>query len=288
MRPVIVKGMRGLGDNIFQRPFIRLLARDREVFLYTPWPELYRDLPVSFLHEPTPLRTQRKNIDKQHTAVWAKHPKGQVDVITVSYGSKSLELQNIIGTMEVLFRLPFTKLDLPPFPVYESAKPIAVIRPVTLRKEWLNESRGPLPEYIGQLSETLMDDYHVISVADLQPGAEWLAGGLEPAAHTRLHSGELGVKELLGLVQSAALVVGGVGWIVPAAIAAHKPLFCVLGGNGGHNAPDRITDARMDLSHVGYATPDYFCRCALMQHSCNKHNSKLPRQWATWRQREGL
>ena len=40
---MIVRGMKGLGDNIYQRAFVKRLPGP--VYLETPWPELYEDLP---------------------------------------------------------------------------------------------------------------------------------------------------------------------------------------------------------------------------------------------------
>lgn len=287
---VVVRGMNGLGDNIFQRPFVRVLARTTPVYLQTPWPELYGDLPgVTLLPAQTVLRTQHKNVTRQKPTAWGLAPRGaNVAIVNVSYGHASLRAKSIVQVMEECFGVAPDHFDLPRFPAYHHSKPIALIRPATERAEWHNVSRGPLPEYITHIAATLMDDYHVISVADLQSDAEWLVGGIEPPAHVRYHHGELSVEHLLGLVQSAAVVVGGVGWIVPACTAAGTPLFCVLGGCGGHNAPEKITDPRMDLSHVGYATPEHFCRCDQMRHECNKRIPDLHNQWATWRKRQRL
>lgn len=274
--------MRGLGDNIFQRPFVRVLARQRPVYLITPWPELYDDIPdVHFVHEATSLRTQAKNM-QHHAATWVKAPR-QVSLIRVSYGHATLAHHGIVAIMQQCFGVAPDRFDLPAFPPFLSLRPIAVIRPATERREWHNAARGPRPEYIAEIASSLMKDYHVISVADLVPGEEWLVDNVLPPAHTRFHAGELYMPELLGLVQSAAVVVGGVGWIVPACIAAGTPLFCILGGCGLHNAPEKVTDPRMDLTHVGFAMPDRFCRCDRMQHTCDKTISDLHGAWGIWR-----
>jgi hypothetical protein len=78
------------------------------------------------------------------------------------------------------------------------------------------------------------------------------------------------------------VVVGGVGWIVPACVALGTPAFIVLGGNGGMNAPDKIIDTRMDGSRIGFATPKEYCRCLDMRHLCEKQIPDLERQWRRW------
>ena len=121
---------------------------------------------------------------------------------------------------------------------------------MTVRTEWRNEARNPRPEYIAAIAAELMDTHTVVAVADLAPGQEWIVGELPPAHHYFLF-GELAVRELLALVRDADLVVGGVGWIVPAGLALKVKTFIVLGGHGGHNAPAKITDPRLDLVAAG-------------------------------------
>ncbi|MGV2896737.1 hypothetical protein ACNPPY_13175, partial [Achromobacter sp. AGC78] len=71
---MIVRGMKGLGDNIYKRAFVKKLQGP--VYLETPWPELYEDLPdVKFVRSETPLRTQSKNMARQDEARWVKAPR---------------------------------------------------------------------------------------------------------------------------------------------------------------------------------------------------------------------
>lgn len=282
-----VLGMHGLGDNIFQRAFVRTLVEKRRVYLSTSWPELYEDIPrLNFVKGVTTLRTQSKNIERQRAGRWVPAPMhGQV--IRVRYGHDSLAKGSIVKAMQECFRVEPAGWDLPAFPRMQRDKPIALVRPVTVRKEWTNTARNPLPEYVAAVADDLCRDYHVISVADLVGGLEWLDGPAPPA-HETFHRGELDVRALLGLLQSAAIVVGGVGWIVPASIAAGIPLFCILGGHGAHNAPAVITDPRMDLTHVSFAHPDQFCTCSDMRHHCDKRNSRLDTQWQSFRAAQSL
>jgi hypothetical protein len=287
-RAVFVQGMKGLGDNIFERAFVKTLVQRADVWLTTPWPELFADLDrVRFVHQPTPLRTQSKNLARQDAHRWSAAPAGALTV-RVFYGGAHLRSGSIVRAMEQQFGCAPSAFDLPTFPAPPAnGKPIALVRPVTERREWFNAARNPLPEHVAYVAAELLRDYHVVSVADLEPEVEWLVGD-PPPAHERFHAGELGVAELLGYLRAARVVVGGVGWIVPAAIAAGVPLFCILGGQGGHNAPERITDPRMDLSHAGFAHPDNFCLCENMRHECDKRNRRLAEQWDAFRRRQGL
>ena len=64
--PLFIDGMLGMGDNIYQRAFVRQLPAG--TFIKTPWPELYEDLPVLPVRSNTTLRTQRKNEHRTQAA----------------------------------------------------------------------------------------------------------------------------------------------------------------------------------------------------------------------------
>jgi len=279
--------MKGLGDNLYQRPFIRAAARSRDVYLETPWPELYVDLPRVFpIRTGTTLRTQRKN--EERAAALYREPRRGCFLRRVSYGSAELRVGSIIRAMERSLPLKGAPLvmDVPPSILTSPplAGPYALVRPVTRRREWLNPARNPRPEYVAQVAADLRRRMPVVVVADLESGEEELEGALPPHDVAYLR-GELDLPELLSLAAGAEVIVGGVGWIVPAAIALRRPAFVILGGNGGHNAPEKITDRRLDLSRLAFAMPDHFCTCERMTHPCDKTNTRLPLQWETFSSR---
>ncbi|HXK56578.1 MAG TPA: hypothetical protein PLZ16_08025, partial [Gammaproteobacteria bacterium] len=262
-------------DNIYQRAFIK--AMNRKIWLETPWPELYRDIEgVSFLRPNTTLRTQRKNITRQPGAVWRRPPA--LRSIRIAYAG-----EGIISGMRGRFGVDPAGFDLPSLPLSPVAGKYAVVRPVTERAEWVAQSRNPLPEYVLEVSRVLRaSGYTVVSVADLEDGKEWAIDPL-PEADITLHNGELEVMDLLALVSGAAAVVGGIGWIVPAAIAAGVPGWFICGGQGGFNAPELITDKNhMDLSKVGFAVPERFCRCKQSRHQCDKRINGHEQKFREW------
>jgi len=286
MRQILIRGPWGLGDNCYQRPFVRAAAEEYELWLDTPWPELYEDLDVRFVRGARKLRTQTDNIALQSEDRWSR-PLGYIREYQLHY--TNLAASSIIRSLEkrwsvrlgvgfdpALFDLP----DMGPSPV-KSERPIAVIRPVTLRTEWCNPARNPKPEYVNALAAELMSTHTVVAVASLAEGHEWAVGNLPPAHHYFVH-GELAVRELLALVRDADIAVGGVGWIVPAVLALKTNAFIVLGGHGGHNAPEKITDPRLDLSRIGFAIPDRFCRCTHMPHNCEKTITDPVGQFSNW------
>jgi hypothetical protein len=282
--------MWGLGDNIYQRSLIKPLASQHDVYLETPWPELYDDTRIKFVKCERPLRTQLRNVRRQPDSRWSPLPRYARE-IRIGYGSRELERgMSIVAAMERTSQLtadPFS-FDLPAYePPLSRSRPIAVVRPVTVRNEWFNEARNPLPRYIAEISRALMKTHNVVAVADVNGTDEWIDGALPPA-HDVMIRGELNIVALLGLVANADVIVGGVGWIVPASVAFRRRAFIVLGGQGKHNAPDRLIDRRMDGSLIGFARPDNYCMCSNMRHKCNKTISNLMDQFAAFAKRTNL
>ncbi|WP_156944137.1 hypothetical protein [Bradyrhizobium sp. Ec3.3] len=245
---------------------------------------------MQFVQPWTRLRTQAKNVALQQPERWTKPPTSAHQVRIAYNGetfAKRISVPRAIETILPLRGADFV-FDLPNWgrsPVgITSGKPVAVIRPVTVRREWFNSARNPKPEYVSAIAASLMHTHHVVLVADTEPGVEWLVGELPPHHYAFLH-GELSIRPLLALIASADVIVGGVGWIVPAALALGRSAFIILGGHGGHNAPELITDPRMDLSQIYFAHPTEYCRCTAMTHNCNKEIPDLMSQWEMFRNR---
>lgn len=266
MKPLVIETQQGLGDNCYHRAFVKELIKTNKVYLKTPFTEVYQDLDVRFVKDSSRLRTQNKNIQRSKVNFVSMPP---ARVIQPKYTGVHLANGNMVQGLELSYGIKAQSFDLPKFTKIKRDKPICVIRPASIRKEWMAVSRNPLAEYLHEASLQLMKDYHVISVADIDNIAEH---GLQPmpVAHEYFNKGELDTSQLIGLIQSADLVVGGVGFIVPMCIASKVNLFCILGGNGAYNHPDKITHEAMDLSKVTFCYPDNYCMCTDMRHQCNK------------------
>lgn len=277
-RSLLITCMRGLGDGVYQRPFIRAQGEVGEVYIDTPWPELYGDLPGVHCVRPAsmPYRTQAKNMARQTGNVWAAAPRNvrrkQFTYALVRPGSICEELERHVGLAGRPFR--FDLPNLGPSPI-AAPLPIAVVRPVTIRTEWKNLARAPRPEYVYEASRILRDlGFYVVVVADIAPPAEVLEGTM-PDGDAYFVNGELTAAQVIALIQEAAVVVGGSGFIIPTAIAAGTPLVVISGGQGGHNSPERVTDRRMDLSTTRFVLPDHFCMCTNHLHKCDKRISRF-------------
>ena len=268
----IYHGMKGLGDNIYQRAFIK--AALKPLYLQTPWPELYEDIQgVYCTKSNTTLRTQAKNVAKYNQ--WHVEPHGHARLIQYS-------VDGIIKGMTHTCGVKPAKFDLPSFGLIEFGKKYAVVRPVTHRAEWMAQTRSPKPEYVAEAAQILREmGFCVVSVADLEDGKEWAENPL-PYADVTYHKGELDVRQLMALIEHASVVVGGVGWIVPAAIAYQTPAWIINGGNGGYNSKDKITDPCMNLSKIEFIEPDKFCKCTKPIHHCDKTISHHADKFTEW------
>lgn len=271
-----INGMKGLGDNVYQRSFI---PTAREVILETPWPQLYSDMPnVHCVPSNTNLRTQRKNERRSASAYQKPAPQKQQRSITVSYGAE----RTVYDGMFKRFQVSAQPLSLPDFGQPIVSGKYALIRPVTIRREWRADTRNCQAEYVREAAMALKEaGITVVSVADLQNGQEWLVGD-EPYADIRYHKGELTVEQLMALAKGAFCIVGPVGWIVPVSMAYKTPAWIICGGQGGFNHPSKLTHPNWGEHKTVFAHPDKWCMCKLKQHDCNKEISDHDSKFRGW------
>jgi len=291
VKPLLIRAPWGLGDAIYVRPLIRDAALQRSIYLETPWPELYADLNVHFVRGEKGLRLQMRNVLAQDDGIWVKPPP-LIETVALGYGPLELQESDVFGAMASKMPMKMVSKpvwDLPDMgasPVDPGDAPLAFIRPALRRLEWDNLARNPLPQYVSLASKDLKSrGYATLVVCDLRVDRELLDNGIMPDCNLALTKGELSVRQLLATVRDAAVVVGPVGWILPACVALGTPCFIILGGNGGMNAPERLLRPAMKAAHVGFAMPKEFCRCMDMRHECRKEIPDLEMQWQRWRRR---
>lgn len=264
----LYRGMLGFGDNIYQRAIIREMGG---IHLLTSWPQIYSDLPVKCHRPTTRLRTQAKNADRPDLSWYQPQNGERFQPRKMGYDGHG----TIISSMLRSVGMQKEALDFsgPSMPRIRDDKYI-VIRPATIRSEWRADARNPNPEYLDRAANALRHDYTIVSVADLAQSVEWPVEPL-PFAHERYHAGEMNAEQLLSLISGANGLIGGTGWIVPAAIAYRIPLLLIHGGWGVANGPQRIFDPRLDISRIVQAIPDNFCMCNNKLHECDKKISNI-------------
>lgn len=280
-RPLLLSMMGGLGDGIYQRPLVRHLLSGRGAGVYgkTPYPELYEDLPAFRPVEwRGSLRCQAKNMARFNR--WSNPPE-PYDRARVIYKLRDIR-RSIVEEMEVEARAAIARFvfDLPDFgPPPVKAARFALVRPVSIRTEWPATARNPRPEYVQAAAlELKRQGFRVVCVADIDGDAELLDGEMPEADDYFVH-GEFTPRQLLALVKHASVVVGPVGWIVPAALAYRTPAVIIGGGLGAHNAPELLVDRRMDASRFRLLLPRPYCRCRDHRHSCPKRIPDFDQQF---------
>lgn len=238
--PLRVMGMHGMGDNLHQRAVVRELMRRHAVWLDTPWPSIYHDLVGRNLHlcsKGSRLRTQAKNMRREEALFDAATPPHHAPAIAVNYPPAAVRKhRGVLPAMAAQcgvepgdFRMPVPSdwqhgLTLPP------DRPVLVFRPLVERREWGGcRNRNPDRAAYLDLLAGIREHFFVVSVADLQPGHEWLA---QPPidADLTLHAGELEFRALAALWRDADMAFTAPGFGVVLAQAIGTPVVAVFGG----------------------------------------------------------
>ncbi len=238
-RPLLVRGMHGLGDNVHQRAIIRaLLKRDFKISLETAWPCIYHDLAgenLRFLPRPAALRAQLKNAirerEKFSPAVPAHHT---VPTIQITYNRDRIERSPSRTFLEAMFQSAgigedYANADMSlPIPEMWAAdadalitgwfahrdteKPILFYRPLTVRPEWRGSGiRNANVNQYAELVAMVRDSFFVVSIADLEPNREWIVGP-QLIPDVAFHRGELPFDTMAALMARAALVYTSSGF----------------------------------------------------------------------------
>ena len=285
---VYCEGALGFGDNLYQRSIIKHLAkRYKALYLKTPCPEIYWDIPNAKFIDPgrIPLRTQTKHIANLSKETFSVMPAGTPSlpwryfaIYTHGWETKpgishvdKLRKSAGVALDDFTFNFPLkpewivsaeavkSKLNL-------NGKKLCLIRASTLRKEWLNSARTPKIENIQRLIDRYKGEYFFLSFADLEPGAEWLDGELH-GVDVEFHRGELTLTTLFALIKIADMTITGPGWPMLTAIGLRSKCFTIFGGMA---KPEAYFDASMGLMNFSYVAPSPFCDCHRGDHACNK------------------
>lgn len=238
-----VVGMHGMGDNLHQRAIIRQLVERYEVWLETPWPCLYHDMPeVKLINPGSKLRTQAKNAQREAANYSTGYPPRRANTLRVHYPPEAVRREgSVLAAMSAQcgvapgdFTMPVQAAWLARADAliesWGATRPIMIYRPLVERSEWGGcASRNPDRDAYKTLFDAIREQFFVVSVADLVPGREW-AVGHEINADIKYHKGELDIEVLSGLVKRSALVFTSPGFAVILAQAVGTPSVAVFGG----------------------------------------------------------
>ncbi len=218
--PFSVKGMGGLGDAIHQRALIRrwLDLGFGPIELATSHPEIYWDFrqsrQVHCIPLNCPLRTQAKN---ERRAEFDAGLPNHIPTRTIWYTPDRIKREgSLLKAMAGYSDCEGANdISLPIHPdwsvasdraISRSDKPLLIVRPAVLRREWNGPARNPDPEVLRALVDAVRDRFYVISIADLVHQTEWI-DGISPSADATFHAGELHFTTISALMARAGSVV---------------------------------------------------------------------------------
>jgi hypothetical protein len=274
-----IAGMHGLGDGLHQRAIVREFLARGPVWLETPWPCLYRDMPdLHLVGKGSSLRTQAKNAMREVSRFTSAPVPLDARPVRVWYTPAAVRRAgSVLEAMAQGCGVPAGDFRFPVPPAWRRraadlvagwrfAKPIMIYRPLVERQEWGGcRARNPDHEAYGRLFDSIRDRYFVVSVADLEPGQEWTVGR-QIEADIEFHRGELDIELLAGLMAFSSLVYSSPGFAVVLAQAIGTPAVSVFGG---------YEDSRSFSWGARYSPylgidPIEPCQCFSHSHACKK------------------
>jgi len=241
--PLVVDGMLGLGDSIHQRAIVRELAQRYSVWLKTPYPQIYHDMPdIRLLPTATTMRTLRSNEQRNAHLYTTELPPPNARVRSCGYffGDGS-ERGSVLGALARSCGVPIGDFRMSIDPSwlkaanavakkFKTTKPIMIFRPLIERHGMRGvAARNPDHAAYATIFKSLRDHYFVVSVADIKDDEEWIVGETCDADATFNH-GELNVETIAALVSMAALVFCSPGFMTIMAQAVGTKSICVFGG----------------------------------------------------------
>lgn len=276
---IIFHGMHGLGDNLHQRAIIKYyLDQGHNIGLVTPWPQIYYDMPIEIYFPQRTLRTQAKNVGKHfHKTISPAILDNYQTSHKVWYTAASVQRTGAIFSAmleDAGVPLSYNNFEFPVKPEWSKAmrkrikadKPILFYRPLVSRSEWAGcDNRNPVKDSYYELFNEIRDLFHVVSVADLSPGIEWITS--KPIeADSVYHDGELSFEEIAGLMSISAMAFCSPGFALVLAQAVRTPVACIFGGreNSSVYAPGALLTPTLGIDPVNS------CVCFNHNHNCDK------------------
>lgn len=278
MEKLVVESFYGFGDTIFIRPLLIAQAQTKDVYVQTPYPELFLNTPVkpvrpgNFMYDfaNRAMDTAEGYFEKPTDAKFLRPTYSVEDLKNYRTVSKSfsrgLDFQVYDTRLE-----PTDKQIILGKELVQTDKPILIVKIPSYRHDWLCESRTPRTAYMIECMKIAKENgMYIVSLQDYTLGdrlgepeleKEWL-----PLCDKTLH-GRLSVDQLIGLFSIADSVLTYPNFLLPLAIYLDKPVFCLYGGSVH---PQVIIDPRINPYHYYYLAPDPFCHCVESHHDCNK------------------
>lgn len=278
MEKLIVESFYGFGDTIFLRPLLIEECKYKDVYVQTPYPELFLNTPVKPI-KPGKFLYDFANRAMEDAEGYYPRPKDG-KFIRPNYSGEDLKNYR---TISYSFSKGFsnnvmsTRITPTPYQVelgkelIGDLQNVMIVKIPSFRHDWECESRTPKTRYMIECMRIAKNlGFQIISLQDYTLGdhlgepdleEEWMA-----LCDKTLH-GRLSVNQLIGLVSQVDHVVTYPNFLLPLSIFLDKPVFSIYGGS---IHPVTIIDPRILPSHYSYVAPTPFCHCIGSHHDCNK------------------
>lgn len=278
MEKLVVESFYGFGDNLFLRPLLLAEAKVREVYVQTPYPQLFLNTPVKpiapgqFLYDFANRSTAEASgyFDKPDKAKFIRPTYSSDDI--KSYKTISSSFSKNFSKKVYDTRIPITEgQSLLGEKLLEGLSPVMLVKIPSYRHDWECESRAPKTAYMIECMKIAKErGIKIVSLQDYTLGDRLVEPELEkewlPLCDKLLH-GKLSIDQLIGLFALADCVLTYPNFLLPLSIYLDTPVFCIYGGSV---APEVIIDPRILPSHYDYVAPEPFCNCVEPAHNCNK------------------
>jgi hypothetical protein len=292
---IVIRAMLGLGDNLHVRAAVREWVKTHEVHVEAPIVSVFHDFVAAgttkvYLRD-TNLHAQKKQLELERHLFTPCAPPPQAVRRHIGYNKPDIDRwgsipRAVMGMAGIAnppiqpdFSMPVpdawrdaARALLATWPIGD--RRLLIYRPVVLRREWDSTARNPDPAAYAALFAELCDKFFVVSIANLEPGKEWIVGA-EQDADVKLHKGELPFQTLAGLWAQADLVMSPAGMGVVLAQAVGTPVVAVY----GRRESFRTTDAAgAHLAPTLGIDPDETCDCHSLAHYCKRCRTDLPKK----------
>jgi ADP-heptose:LPS heptosyltransferase len=273
---LVFNGMQGMGDNLHQRAILRQLVAKNDVWLKTPWPQIYHDMPDLHL-APSRSRLRTQSGNEEHAAYLydTETAPANARFIGCKYSPESVRrIGSVLGAMSESCKVPVGDFRMPVLDEWRASaakllpkdRPTLAYRPLVARREWGGHTcRNPDADAYNRLLSAISGAFYVVSVADLKPREEWMVS-LPIKADAEYHAGELDFETLAGLFSLASLVFSAPGFAVVLAQAVGTPAITVFGGY----EDSRSFSAGSKFTPWLPIEPVNPCACWSHSHSCDK------------------
>lgn len=284
LESVFLEGYAGIGDNLWQRPFIKEMCKQFKTFyLHTYTPQMYWDIPNIKFVKPkyNTFKIHQKNIVNT-PGVWVDEAPAGIRQLKrpaywvgfqweLSIAEQFADLWGVKSDYNFYFpvkdewvqqaRKVLNRLDT-------KGKKICVMHFPTQREDWQCPARDPKPEYMQLIIDRYKDEYFFISLADLEH--EYFTKAPR-GVDKEFHHAELSLNEIIGLVKLSDMVVSGNCYLFAMGLSIGTKTFYIGGGCQDINL---FIGDKVNLPHLAWIQPEPFCNCLNQNHDCKKDIDK--------------